>query len=170
MANAGAAVGVPKSVRGSLRRPGTGGWTVARPGWGELADALAGGVRRRLVLLVPCGLGLGIGLYFALPSEPPLAAGLILAGLSGLLAAVLHRRPRAVCFAVLLLAVALGFLAAELRTRMVAAPLLDRERRGTVTGTVQTVDLLPHGVRVILGDLTMEGLAPEATPPPSGCA
>lgn len=164
MANAGAAVGVPKSVRGSLRRFGMGGWTVAWSGWGEAAEVLAGGVRRRLVLLVPCGLGVGIGLYFALPAEPPLAAGLILAGLSGLLAALLHRRPRAVCFAILLLAVALGFLAAELRTRIVAAPLLDRERRGTVTGTVQTVDLLPHGVRVILGDLTLEGLAPEATP------
>lgn len=164
MANAGASVGVPKSVRASLRRAGTAGWAVAWPGWGEAAEALAGGIRRRLVLLVPCCLGVGIGVYFALPSEPPLAAGLAAAGLAGLLVALLHRRPRIVGFAVLLLAVALGFLAAELRTRMVAAPLLDREQWGTVTGTVETVDLLPDGMRVILGDLTMEGLAPEATP------
>jgi competence protein ComEC len=33
-----------------------------------------------------------------------------------------------------------------------------------VTGTVESIDLLPKGVRVILGDLSMEGLAPEATP------
>lgn len=151
-------------MRASLRRLGPGGWGIARPDWAGLADALAGGVRRRLVLLVPCGLGTGIGLYFALSSEPPLAAGFGALVLSGLLAVLLRRRPRALCFAALLLAVVVGFLAAELRTRAVAAPLLDRERRGLVTGTVETVDLLPRGVRVVLGDLTLEGLAPEATP------
>lgn len=164
MANAGASVGVPKSVRASLRRLGPGGWRIARPDWAGMFDALAGGVRRRLVLLVPCGLGTGIGVYFALPSEPPLAAGLAALVLSGLLALLLRRRPRALCFAALLLAVTVGFLAAELRTRMVMAPLLDREHRGLVTGTVESIDLLPHGVRVVLGDLAVEGLAPEATP------
>lgn len=159
MANAGASVGIPEAVRASLRRLGSDGID-----WAGALDALAGGVRRRLVLLVPCGLGTGIGVYFALPSEPPLVAGLGALVLFGLLTLLLRRRPRALCFAALLLAVAVGFLAAELRTRAVAAPLLDRERRGLVTGTVETVDLLPKGVRVVLGDLTLEGLAPEATP------
>ena len=112
MANAGASVGIPEAVRASLRRLGAGG--IARPDWAGMLDALAGGVRRRLVLLVPCGLGTGIGVYFALPSEPPLAAGLGALVLSGLLALLLRRRPRALGFAALLLAVAVGFLAAEL--------------------------------------------------------
>ena len=164
MANAGATAGVPEAVRAPLRRHGAGPHVPMWPGWAEAADAVAGGVRRRLVLLVPCCLGVGIGLYFALPSEPPLAAGLGALGLVAVATALLHRRPRALCFAALLLAIAAGFLAAELRTRLVAAPLLDRGWRGTVTGTVEEIDLLPKGVRVILGDLTMEGLAPEATP------
>ena len=164
MANAGASAGIPLAVRASLRRLGAGRWAMDGPDWAEAADALAGGVRRRLVLLVPCCLGAGVGLYFALPVEPPLAAGAASLMLFGIVVFLLRRRERAVSFAVLLLGIALGFLAAELRTRMVATPLLDRERRGTVTGTVETVDLLPHGVRVVLGGLTMEGLAPEATP------
>jgi competence protein ComEC len=165
MANAGESTGVPAAVRVFPGRAALGwataGWSID---WAEVLDTAAGGMRRRLVLLVPCCLCIGIGLYFALPSEPKLPAGLAALALCGAVVALLRRRERAAAFAVLLLGIALGFLAAELRTRLVATPMLDRERRGEVTGTVDTIDLLPHGVRVILSDLTMEGLPPEATP------
>lgn len=149
----------------TARPPYAAGPRLLRPGWwAEGAEILAAAIRHRLVLLVPCALSTGIAVYFALPAEPSLLLGLGLALIAAVLSAVLWRHRLVTPILVLLLAGAIGFLAAEIRTRLVAAPLLERQHRGLVTGTVEAVDRLPQGIRVTLADLTVEGLGPEATP------
>lgn len=121
----------------------------------------------RWVLWFPVLIGVGIGFYFALDREPPVWAGagaLILAVMAGVLVQV--RRPDwALAAWILLLAVPLGFTAAQLRTSLVAAPML-REDIGPVgvRGRVVQIDRLEKGMRLFLTDVTVPGLAAADTP------
>lgn len=141
---------------GLARRTGL-SWLVA----GLLAES------GRWVLWFPVLLGVGIGVYFALDHEPP-----VWAGAGGILLAVAVagfvqvRRPDwALAAWILLLAVPLGFAAAQLRTSLVAAPML-RESIGPVgvKGRVVQIDRLDKGMRLFLTDLTVPGLAIADTP------
>ncbi|MEO5335811.1 MAG: ComEC family competence protein [Magnetospirillum sp. WYHS-4] len=115
----------------------------------------------RWVLWLPALLGVGIGLYFALPAEPVLWVGPALVGVA-LLAA---RVERLFLLATALGTVALGFAVAEWRTALVAAPSLD-ERLGPaqVAGRVVLVESLEKGRRALLERLQVAGLGPERTP------
>lgn len=141
----------------------------ARPGalaraLGWLAERLAA-ERERWALWAPVGVGLGVALYFALPAEPPLWLGPALS-VAGALMLWPGRRHLGLLVSVLtLLSVALGFTVAQTRTALIAAPILLREVGPTlVTGRVLSVERQPGAVRVILGDLTVQKLKPEATP------
>ncbi len=63
------------------------------------------------------------------------------------------------------LALALGFAAAQVQSALVAAPVL-KERLGPVTieGRLEAVDPLPEGARLVIGRLTIDRLAADATP------
>jgi len=120
--------------------------------------------RDRWFLWVPVGMGAGIAFYFALPFEPPVA---VLAATPLLFAAVMLLRHRAL--AALMLAVplcmALGFNAAQIETRLVAAPMLDRAiGPGPIAGRLMRIESLPDGSRLTLRAVAIGHLPPAQTP------
>lgn len=119
--------------------------------------------RSRWALWLPVMLGVGIGAYFSLPFEPPGWTGgmLLLVALGG--AWLSQGWARLAAWA--LLAVALGFTAAQLRTWSVATPVLQAELEPVgVEGRVVDVLPLDEGGRVILEKVVIPGVAPDATP------
>lgn len=138
---------------------------VAPPAWAAAVGALLLAERERWVLWAPAALGLGIGLYFALPWEPglPFAGGVCGCGLL-LVAAAWRWWPAAVVASGLAL-IALGFALATWRTDRVAAPVLQKRVVGEITGRVTAVDTRDSGAeRVTLDRVGIAGLAPDATP------
>lgn len=132
---------------------------------GRWLGATLAAERDRWALWLPVAFGGGIGLYFALPAEPPLwlgpAATLALAAMFlGLRKPAL---PRLLLTAAL--AISAGLTAAELRTRAVAAPVL-LERHGPVElrGVIERLEPDGKTTRVTLAPLAIEGLAPESLP------
>ncbi len=123
------------------------------------------GERDRWALWLPVAGGIGVAGYFGLPVEPPAWAGAAAPLFCLALVLLLRRRPLAVLAVALLLAAAVGFGAAELRTVLVAAPMLASELDPVeVSGRVIAVEALPDGRRVLLDRLAIERLAPAATP------
>lgn len=149
----------PARPRHAAGRPA---WAAS---WAAFETAL-GTERARLFLWLPVLVGLGIGLYFALPTEPPRLAG---AGIVAAAASLLWARRRHAPARLLglgLLALALGFAAAQWRTQQVAAPVLSRPL-GPVTlegRVVEVLDLAAGGQRVVLDRLKVERLAQGETP------
>ncbi len=99
----------------------------------------------------PVIFGTGIGLYFALPVEPPLW----LAGLAALIAWMAYMvTPSGLGLrigAAGLLILALGFAGACLRTAQVAEPVLAKRTRSvTVTGWLERVELRDNGSQRLL--------------------
>jgi competence protein ComEC len=103
-------------------------------------SALLDAEQGRWLLWVPVFFGGGIGLYFELLEEPDLSLSL------GLFTAALALRvmARAKLFAFLvtsiLLCVSAGFLAAKLRTGIMAAPVLERHGAYDLEGFVESFD------------------------------
>ncbi len=121
--------------------------------------------RERWILWVPVFIGVGVAAYFGLASEPP-----IWLGAAGLAATVvgrvaLRRWPLPTAAATCLALAFLGLAAAQLRAALVSTPILSREiGKAIVEGRVCEVGLQPHGYRLYLDDVTIAGMAPEATP------
>ncbi len=94
----------------------------------------------RWFLWVPVFFGTGVGAYFALPYEPDitLALGFFIAALSMRVLARSH------LFAFLLTSILLcgsaGFLAAKIRTMVMAAPVLERHGAYDIEGFVESFD------------------------------
>src|SRR5947207_654617 len=137
---------------------------MARSLWLGLRDRLDA-ERDRWALWLPVAFGVGIGCYFQLTREPPLWLGVAAAVLS--LVALVALRPTAagVAAAAGLFLVSAGFLAAELRSVQVAAPVLER-RLGptTIEARVLGVTKTATGHRLLLDHLAIGALAPEQTP------
>ena len=164
------------STVGQRVQQGLGAAGESAAAWPSLAFRLPAGLgtmleeeRRRWLLWLPVALGSGIALLFALPREPPLWAGWLAAG-AGLACALLAARSWRGAPSVgeaLLLAVAfacLGFGLAQVRLNTVAAPILARAGVYAVEGRVVDLAPLPSGERVLLDRVTLDGVAPEATP------
>ncbi len=102
-------------------------------------------------------MGAGIVLFFAQPGEPPAWIGPALAGLALPLVVLGWGRLGARAATTCLLAAAVGFASASLRTH--AMPPMPGLPRGAVavSGTVVAVEPLPAGRRVILGQVTLDG-------------
>ncbi len=120
--------------------------------------------RERWALWLPVGAGVGILGYFALPFEPAWWAGPV-AALAAAAVYAGNRGKDIVPATLALLAVALGFSAAQLGTARVAAPMLD-SRIGPVwvEGRVVGQTLTPNGVRVVLTDAEIDRLDAERSP------
>jgi competence protein ComEC len=136
----------------------------------RLAAAAIRDERERLILWMPVSVAVGVGTYFALHAEPPLWTGPVATGVFGsgaLLATAFVRRGRA---ATLLAIVALtlasiGFTVAQVRTAIVATPVLGaRIGPVTVTGTAIATEVFEKGGRITLDQPDVEGLEPAQTP------
>jgi competence protein ComEC len=121
--------------------------------------------RERWILWLPVFMGLGVGIYFLLPVEPPFWLG-PLALVVGFAAAMLGRRR----LPLLLLssaaaAAALGYAAAGWRSHWVAAPVLEK-RLGPalIVGRVVEANVYEPGLRLVLEELEVAGLEAGRTP------
>ncbi|MBP7241037.1 ComEC/Rec2 family competence protein [Amaricoccus sp.] len=122
--------------------------------------------RASLPLWAPALFGCGIAGYFALPSEPGGGVLLALAAVMVVAVAGLWRggSMARLCL-VLALLPALGFAAAALRTRVVAAPVLPYEMTAAVEGRVVGLGRSASDrTRVLLDRVVIHGLEPERTP------
>ncbi len=125
--------------------------------------------RPRWLLWLPVALATGSIGYFGLPSEPPAWSGR-LAGIVAVVLVVVARRARhgAVAgrdaLAIGLAAASLGFALAQTRLQTVAAPILGRSGLYRVEGRVSELTPLPKGARVVLREVTLDGVQPAATP------
>lgn len=121
--------------------------------------------RNRLVLWLPVLLGVGIGWYFSLETEPDhRTLGYTTACLGGLL--FLLRRyywPRIIVIAVL--AVVVGAFTAALRTSTVTAPYLYSTMYfKEVTGRIDDIDMREKDRKIYITDVSIEGVRSETTP------
>jgi competence protein ComEC len=94
----------------------------------------------RWFLWLPVFFGAGVGVYFELLEEPPvsLAAGLFVAALA--LRVLARASLLAFLVTSILLCMSAGFLAAKLRTDIMAAPVLERHGAYDVLGFVESFD------------------------------
>src|SRR5690242_2596444 len=102
-------------------------------------------------------LGVGAGLYFALPREPDVSLGW-LAGAAGIalaLAAIRTERLRVIL--ALLAALMLGFGAAKLHESAVAAPVLARPVTIHLTARIVGIEGADAGIRLLLADAISGG-------------
>lgn len=134
-------------------------WLTALRGW-----LLAEIGERRLFLWLPVAMGVGVILYFAADSEPNIVAPAL--GFAVFAGASFLARGRLIAFPVCigLCALFAGFLAASLRTAQVSGPRIARTINGEVAGYIESRDDRPEGARIVLRVVSIEGLAPDATP------
>ena len=121
----------------------------------------------RFVLWTPVALAAGIAFYFSLSFEPPLWSGI--AGLfASLVVLFLSKARSAPVVTLVLVAVTLGclgFSAAQWRTTLINAPVLDHDRGPTsVEGRIVTLEFRAKGLRVTLDKPRIGGLGPQMTP------
>ncbi|PSC04444.1 competence protein ComEC [Alsobacter soli] len=163
-----------RAVAQALRAGRLVGGAGALPSLGEALAAGGAGLRRlfereaeerRLFLWLPAALGLGVLLYFAADQEPALWAPALACALAAAAALKLSSRSRlGFVAAVGVTAVFAGFVAAASRTRLVAAPALERVRVGKLTGFVEAAETRMAGGRLMIRVLSLEGLAPDKIP------
>jgi len=122
--------------------------------------------RERWLLWMPVLLGCGIGIYFALPFEPPLWVGWSGFAVFTSLAWAVRAKSNGQAMALMAVAfVGLGVGVAGVRTWTVAAPVIQKELKAvTVEGQVLRVEGRPKGMRITLGGLRIGHLTPDMTP------
>ena len=120
----------------------------------------------RLFLWLPVFQALGIILYFYADQEPALWAGM-----SGVLMIALaygmarHLHWLVASRALLAMGFIIGgFTLAGVQTYFAAAPVIDRTLSARATAFIETIDDYKGGSRLLLRVLSIEGLAPHATP------
>jgi competence protein ComEC len=121
--------------------------------------------RQRLALWLPVPFGLGILVYFALPTHPTLADAAIVAGVGTAFFVVGWWRRFARMATVVLAVASCGFLAAALRAEGQSAPTIER-RIGPIvlTGRILAIEATEKGQRITLDEVVIARLAPSATP------
>ena len=137
---------------------------VGRAGHLRVAFAWRGALlaeRARWILWLPVAAGVGAGIYFALPAEPPNWLGAVLLSSTVLAAVGLRRRTSLLLLRIGLAGVATGFAAGQLRTNLTAAPVLEK-RIGSamVTGRIVLVQSRGTAQRWLMDDLSISRLAP----------
>jgi len=129
-----------------------------------MAEALAR-QRGRLLPFFPVGLGCGIGVWFALAQEPGVALYAAVAVGVGALGAVAVWCAAARPVLIFAAALGLGFLLCGGRVWIVAAPVLQDEVYGPVTGRVVMIDRSQAGaLRLTLDRVWIADLPPDETP------
>ena len=129
-----------------------------------LGDSFAG-ERTRWALWIPVFMGAGIALYFSLHDEPGIWVGSAFIGLAVLATAGVRRRQALLIPVYALLFLSLGFGVAQLRTALVAAPVLQK-KIGPVAleGRIARVEVLTKGRRLWLDSLSVDRLGDDKTP------
>ncbi|WP_350097744.1 ComEC/Rec2 family competence protein [Thalassobaculum sp.] len=143
--------------QGELRsQPVPAPWRTSETGWRGASDLVRRESPRRLLWL-PVALAVGIGWYFALPAEPPawMGPGGALAALGTALS--LRRWTVPAWGALLVVAMCIGFSAAELRTRTQATVMLDRELWAELEGRVAAIERRPSDWRLTLHQIRLSG-------------
>ena len=124
--------------------------------------------RGRWMLWLPVAIGLGIAVYFELPSEPAIWLGpaLAAAASAAVFMAPSGSHARALCIGLAAAAAGLGL--ATWRTASLAAPTLSRPLFSiNVEGRVADIQRLPENMRVVLEAVRLKGNGapvPEMTP------
>ena len=114
--------------------------------------------RSRWMLWLPVALGLGIAIYFELPSEPALWLGPALAAAALVLVFFAPAGSLGRAVAIGLVAAAVGFGLIAWRTASLAAPTLSRPLFNiNVEGRIADIQRLPEGVRVVLEAVRLKG-------------
>lgn len=120
--------------------------------------------RGRWMLWLPVALGLGIAIYYELPSEPALWVGPALAAVALLIAVLAPSGSFARALAIGAVAASAGVGLVAWRTASLAAPTLTRPLFSlNVEGRVADIQRLPEGVRVVLEAVRLRG---NGVPPP----
>ena len=114
--------------------------------------------RSRWMLWLPVAMGLGIAVYFELPSEPALWLGPALAAAAFVLVFFTRSGSLARALAIGLVAASAGLGLVTWRTAMLAAPTLSRPLFSiNVEGRIADIQRLPGGVRVVLEAVRLKG-------------
>ena len=120
--------------------------------------------RSRWMLWLPVAMGLGIAVYFELPSEPALWLGPLVAAGALVLSFLAPSGSLARALAIGLLAAAIGLGLVAWRTASLAAPTLSRPLFSiNVEGRIADIQRLPESVRVVLEAVRLKG---NGVPPP----
>jgi competence protein ComEC len=120
--------------------------------------------RGRWMLWLPVAMGLGIAIYFELPSEPALWLGPAIAagGCVAFMLAPAGSKARALCIGLVAAAFGLGLV--TWRTSSLAAPTIGRPLFSiNVEGRIADIQRLPEGKRVVLEAVRLKG---SNVPPP----
>lgn len=121
--------------------------------------------RERWPLWAPVAIGLGIGVYFALPVEPQWWIGPVVATLGVVVIPLSRRSAAGLWLAVAAAFGGLGFGVVAWRANDLAAPVLER-RVGPVSveGEIVAIEIRAEGRRVLLESLRIVGITDAATP------
>lgn len=131
----------------------------------RILDQLLQVQRGHLLAWGPVFLGLGIGVYFALPVEPGAATYASVAGL-GVLCAVPALRPQAIgLLARAALLVVVGFNVAGVRAHLLEAPVLSYRYYGPVEGQLVHIDRSGRDhFRLTLDEVRLRNVPADRTP------
>jgi competence protein ComEC len=121
--------------------------------------------RAQFFLWLPVLFAAAIGLYFSLPVEPPPFASVPFFAIAALLWAATWRRRWMHYPAIALTVLCCGFLVAQGRTALVAAPALERGLDPVMLeGEILALQPRAGVTRVVLHCLVIDGLPPDRTP------
>ena len=121
--------------------------------------------RERWALWLPVILGVGIGLYFTLPLEPPWWAGSLALIAAGAVFLAVRKALAWNTLNLVLMCLLLGFSIAQWRTLSLAAPILERAMGPIeVRGRVLSVEPRSRGERLVLERLEIDRLGSNETP------
>lgn len=121
--------------------------------------------RAQVLLLLPVFFSFGIGIYFALPFEPPGFLGVFVMLVGASIYAVF--KGREYLLPLILLLICLGFSSAQLRTHIVHTPILKKDIGPvTVIGEIDSIEGLEknQGARLVLSHLQIEDLEAREMP------
>ena len=110
-------------------------------------------------------LALGVGVYFLLPIEPAMWFALLMAFASGVLYFLGRKDNLSRLILGYIFLFWVGFMAATIRTSIVAAPVISESIFDTqVSGTIYRVEPRTDGWRITLKDVTIDGVNTENIP------
>lgn len=118
----------------------------------------------RFFLWLPVAAIIGVLLFFSAGRDPSLWAAAAVFVALALAARASRARPAGFPAAVLLAAVAAGFLSAAARVELVAAPILEKPLRAPVVGSVERIEPRPRGMRLVIAPEKLGDLSPAQLP------
>lgn len=119
----------------------------------------------RFILWLPVLLGIGIGIYFFLPFEPSIQFTSIAIFTFSVGSWVFWNNINGRLFFLALLIIFLGIFRAEIRTIMVAAPVLQEEIFfRSIEGRISDIQIKEKGEKLILDNVSIEGIGERKTP------